>query len=111
MTYFVVFFSYREFRPLIQNRRDRDAGEVFEILNGMMLKDGYLYKKVPINSLSCGVIPSEDDILKFGPSKHDDFNDHEWLSQLYNEQERQLMVLQSDSLEIGFKVHDMVFIR
>ncbi|KAK4385688.1 protein RNA-directed DNA methylation 3 [Sesamum angolense] len=34
-----------EFRPLIQFRRDRETNQMFEILDGMMLKDGYLYKK------------------------------------------------------------------
>ncbi|KAL0286332.1 UNVERIFIED_CONTAM: protein RNA-directed DNA methylation 3 [Sesamum angustifolium] len=53
-----------EFRPLIQFRRDRETNQMFEILDGMMLKDGYLYKKVSIDSLSLwGVMPTEDELL------------------------------------------------
>lgn len=122
LTYFCYIAYCREFRPLIQYRRDRDTGKVFEILDGMMLKDGYLYKKVPINSLSCSVLPSEDELLKFEPPKDEDLNDLDWLSQLYGEQEGKVMirsdkcdgqgeVLSSDSMENGFKVHDMVFFR
>lgn len=56
----------------------------FLCLDGMMLKDGYLYKKVSVDSLSCwGVMPSEEEIMKFKPSENSESADLEWLSQLY----------------------------
>uniref|UniRef100_A0A0A0LN22 KOW domain-containing protein n=1 Tax=Cucumis sativus TaxID=3659 RepID=A0A0A0LN22_CUCSA len=78
-----------EFRPLMQFRRDRETGKLFEFLDGMMLKDGYLYKKISLDSLSCwGVMPSEDELLKFKPSESNESNDLEWLSQLYGEKKK-----------------------
>ncbi|XAR72143.1 hypothetical protein NMG60_11018679 [Bertholletia excelsa] len=76
-----------EFRPLIQYRRDRDTGQAFEILDGMMLKDGYLYKKIAIDSLTfCGVTPTEDELLKYEPSQKEGSDCQEWLTKLYGEQ-------------------------
>nr|KJB73476.1 hypothetical protein B456_011G234600 [Gossypium raimondii] len=78
-----------EFRPLIQFRRDRDTGIGFQILDGMMLKDGYLYKKLSIDSLSCwGVMPTEEELLKFSHSDNNESDDLEWLSQLYGEKKK-----------------------
>ncbi|XVE75442.1 hypothetical protein DITRI_Ditri12bG0094200 [Diplodiscus trichospermus] len=78
-----------EFRPLIQYRRDRDTGIGFQILDGMMLKDGYLYKRVSIDSLSCwGVMPTEEELLKFSHSDSNESDDVEWLAQLYGEKKR-----------------------
>ncbi|XP_052187929.1 protein RNA-directed DNA methylation 3 [Diospyros lotus] len=78
-----------EFRPLIQYRRDRDTGQAFEILDGLMLKDGYLYKKVSIDSLNfSSVMPSEGELLKFEPSKKEESNCQEWLTQLYGEEKK-----------------------
>lgn len=73
----------------MQFRRDRETGKLFEFLDGMMLKDGYLYKKVSLDSLNCwGVTPSEDELLKFKPPESNETNDLEWLSQLYGEKEK-----------------------
>lgn len=67
-------------------RRDRETGKVFEILDGMLLKDGYLYKKVSLDSLNLwGVVPKEEELLKFAPSENDEVNDLEWLTQIYGE--------------------------
>lgn len=110
-----------EFRPLIQYRRDRDTNKIFEILDGMMLKDGYLYKKVSMDSLNFwGVKPSEDELLKFEPSNIDESNDLEFLTQLYGERKKKRHVVSgkgsckgdgssSFGLENKFEVHDLVF--
>ncbi|XP_073016419.1 uncharacterized protein [Primulina eburnea] len=79
-----------EFRPLIQYRRDRDTNEMFEFLDGMMLKDGYLYKKIPMDSLNYwGVVPTGVELLKFESSKKDESTDVQWLSQLFGEKKKQ----------------------
>lgn len=86
-----------------------------------MLKDGYLYKKVSMDSLNFwGVTPKEDELLKFEPSKNDECNDIEWLSQLYGERKKKRPVIigkgggkgegsSSCSTENKFEVHDLVF--
>ncbi|KAJ8422688.1 hypothetical protein Cgig2_023938 [Carnegiea gigantea] len=87
---FLTFWLYREFRPLMQYRRDRDTGKVFEFLDNLMLKDGFLYKKVSFDSLSFWDInPSEDELLKFAPPSTDASDNLEWLSQLYGEQKKE----------------------
>ncbi|XP_050938487.1 protein RNA-directed DNA methylation 3 isoform X2 [Cucumis melo] len=86
-----------EFRPLMQFRRDRETGKLFEFLDGMMLKDGYLYKKISLDSLNCwGVMPSEDELLKFKPSESNESNDLEWLSQLYGEKKKKKKVVTTE---------------
>ncbi|KAB1219015.1 hypothetical protein CJ030_MR3G015069 [Morella rubra] len=109
-----------EFRPLIQYRRDRDTNKVFAILDGLMLKDGYLYKKVSIDSLSCwGVKPSEEELLKFKPSENGESDDLEWLSQLYGEKKKKQVIKSDKGVGKGegasgsggvnsFELHDLV---
>ncbi|KAL2548895.1 protein RNA-directed DNA methylation 3 [Forsythia ovata] len=116
-----------EFRPLIQYRRDRDTNQMFEILDGMLLKDGYLYKKVSIDSLSLwGVMPTDDELLKFEPSKNDESHDGQWLSQLFGEKKKKhVQAIKKDkgggkeggkeggscssTMENNFEMHDLVF--
>ncbi|KAK8277024.1 hypothetical protein V6Z12_D10G237000 [Gossypium hirsutum] len=91
-----------EFRPLIQFRRDRDTGIGFQILDGMMLKDGYLYKKLSIDSLSCwGVMPTEEELLKFSHSDNNESDDLEWLSQLYGEKKKKKTTMNEKGGEKG----------
>ncbi|KAL5735057.1 hypothetical protein ACOSP7_032918 [Xanthoceras sorbifolium] len=108
-----------EFRPLIQYRRDRDTGLTFENLDGLMFKDGYLYKKVSMDSLSCrGVAPSEEELLKFAPSENNESADLEWLSQLYGqEKKRQTVTVEkgsvkgegsSSSSSVNFELYELV---
>lgn len=81
--------SHREFRPIIQVRRDRDTGMTFEHLDSLMLKDGFLYKKVSLDSLtSCGVKPSKEEMLKFTPLEEKETGDVEWISEIYGEEKK-----------------------
>nr|XP_009761364.1 PREDICTED: uncharacterized transmembrane protein DDB_G0289901-like isoform X3 [Nicotiana sylvestris] len=114
-----------DFRPLIQYRKDRDTNLMFEILDGKMLKDGYLYKKVGTDSLSYwGVMPTEAELLKFEPSKSDGPQDVEWLTQLYGDRKKKRIIndfkvgqkggekgegSSSSSMENNFEVDDLVF--
>ncbi|KAK8609561.1 hypothetical protein V6N13_062007 [Hibiscus sabdariffa] len=109
-----------EFRPLIQFRRDRDTGIGFQILDGMMLKDGYLYKRVSIDSLSCwGIMPTEEELLKFSNSDNNESDDLEWLSQLYGEKKKKKTITNEKGgekgegssgfgLEDGFELYNLV---
>lgn len=93
---------YREFRPLIQYRRDRDTGKMFEVLDGLMLKDGYLYKRVSIDSLSCwGVMPTEEELLKFRPSENNESDNLEWLTQIYGGPKKKRVIGNEKSGEKG----------
>jgi transcription elongation factor SPT5 len=50
-------------------RRDHQTDEVFEVLDGLMFKDGFLYKKVALSSLIYwGKQPTEMELLKFSSS-------------------------------------------
>ncbi|XP_057428004.1 protein RNA-directed DNA methylation 3 isoform X2 [Lotus japonicus] len=110
-----------EFRPLIQLKRDRDTGKVFEVLDGMMFKDGFVYKKVSPDSLSLwGVVPTEEELLKFGTSENNESTDLEWLSQLYGDSKKKRVVRGADkggekgegtsssSVVNGFELNDLV---
>ncbi|KAL0903619.1 hypothetical protein M5K25_028011 [Dendrobium thyrsiflorum] len=73
-----------DFRPHIEVRRDRETGEIFEVLDGLMLKDGYLYKKVSMGSLiHWGVQPTSDELMKFEELDKDEVKDVGWLSSIY----------------------------
>ncbi|GMH13299.1 hypothetical protein Nepgr_015140 [Nepenthes gracilis] len=109
-----------EFRPLVQYKRDRDTGKHFEVLDGLMLKDGYLYKKLSIDSLSFwDVNPSEEELQKFSFSSKGGSDNLEWLSQLYGEQKKKCSLniekgggkgegSSGSSALDGFEVHDLV---
>ncbi|KAK4756094.1 hypothetical protein SAY87_009851 [Trapa incisa] len=82
-----------EFRPLICYRRDRETDEVFQVLDGLTLKDGYLYKRVAMDSLSFwGVMPSDEELLKFQPHEDKESSEMEWLDQLYGDKKKTQIV-------------------
>ncbi|KAL9224359.1 hypothetical protein vseg_000402 [Gypsophila vaccaria] len=110
-----------ELRPLIQYRRDRDTGKVFEFLDGLMLKDGFLFKKMSFDSLAFwDVNPTEEELQKFALPSHDESDNVEWLSQLYGEQKKKCDVKivgkgggkgegsSGSNEQSGFEVHDLV---
>lgn len=50
----------------VERRRDPMTGDYFENINGMMFKDGFLYKTVSMKSISTQSIqPSFDELEKF----------------------------------------------
>ncbi|KAK9153877.1 hypothetical protein Sjap_001357 [Stephania japonica] len=78
-----------DIRRHIKSKRDRQTGEVFETVDGLTLKDGYLYKKVSVQSLKyLTELPSAEELEKFNPSNEDKSDDMEWLSQLYGEKRK-----------------------
>ncbi|KAL5717037.1 hypothetical protein ACHQM5_010120 [Ranunculus cassubicifolius] len=81
--------DFEELRSYITVKRDNQTGRFFETIDGLKFKEGYLYKKVSIESISyVDVVPTADDILKFKPHKKDGSDDAEWLSRLYGEQRK-----------------------
>ncbi|XP_020091605.1 protein RNA-directed DNA methylation 3 isoform X3 [Ananas comosus] len=103
-----------EFRPLIETRRDRQSGEVFEVLDGMMLKDGYMYKWVSNGSVVFwGVQPSESELLKFSNVNKDDSEDLDWVSSVYSGRKKVRLTDDSDNVATTsrkneYKLHDLV---
>lgn len=50
----------------VERRRDPMTGDYFENINGMMFKDGFLYKTVSMKSISSqNIQPSFDELEKF----------------------------------------------
>uniref|UniRef100_A0A1D1Y2K9 Putative transcription elongation factor SPT5 1 n=1 Tax=Anthurium amnicola TaxID=1678845 RepID=A0A1D1Y2K9_9ARAE len=102
-----------DFRPQIEIRHDRETGEIFQILDGLMLKDGYLYKKVSISSLNCfGAEPSSTELVKFEPAKQDEPQVAEYIAHLCGGDKRNNLETLDNSLEDkgnAFKPHDLVF--
>ncbi|KAK9061290.1 hypothetical protein SSX86_018470 [Deinandra increscens subsp. villosa] len=118
---FLTSSELEAYRPLVQCRRDRDTGDVYEVFDGMTLKDGYLYKKVPLDSLSLwDVKPSEDELIKFTPANKEESNDVEWLTGLFGERKKKKTTetnnntggkgegSSSSTMENGFEVPELV---
>ncbi|XP_050212028.1 protein RNA-directed DNA methylation 3 [Mercurialis annua] len=109
-----------EFRPLVQFRRDRDTGLHVEVLDNLILKDGYLLKKVSLDSLNCwGVVPSEEELLKFQPSENFESDNTEWLKQLYGSPKKKRVIgndkggekgesSSGSGMQNGFELYDLV---
>ncbi|CAN1799948.1 Protein RNA-directed DNA methylation 3 [Linum perenne] len=112
-----------EFRPLIQFRRDRDSGLMFEVLDGLMLKDGFLYKKVSLDSLNCwSVMPSEEELLKFESPENNQSGNLEWLAEIYGAKKKKKVIRNEKGGEKGesssgtgsqatFEIYDFVCFR
>ncbi|KAF0925336.1 hypothetical protein E2562_016028 [Oryza meyeriana var. granulata] len=81
------------FRPHTEMRRDRQTGDVFEVLDGLMFKDGFLYKRVALSSLIYwGIQPTETELLKFSssPTNTSSTDDLDWVSSIYGPNKRNL---------------------
>ncbi|XP_039800344.1 protein RNA-directed DNA methylation 3-like isoform X2 [Panicum virgatum] len=80
------------FRPHIEMKRDRQTGEVFEVLDGLMFKDGFLYKRVALSSLIYwGIQPTETELLKFSsPLNRASADDLDWVSSIYGPKKRNI---------------------
>ncbi|XP_078170913.1 kow domain-containing transcription factor 1 isoform X2 [Carex rostrata] len=108
------------FRPHIEVRRDRQSGETFEILDGNMLKDGYLFKWVALNSLIYwGVDPTDSERIKFSPPlrEGEEVDPEEWVSGLYDSRRKKSRASTSANLKAStseliedstFVIHDLV---
>lgn len=74
-------------------KRDRQTGEVFEVLDGLMFKDGFLYKRVALSSLIYwGIQPTETELLKFSssPINRASADDLDWVSNIYGPKKRNI---------------------
>ncbi|KAK1371247.1 Transcription elongation factor SPT5 [Heracleum sosnowskyi] len=75
----------REMHIRVERKRDPITGDFFESINGMMFKDGFLYKTVSVKSTtSQGIQPSFDELEKFRqPDEDGDDDDMASLSTLF----------------------------
>lgn len=68
----------------VERRRDKDSGEYFEMVDGMMFKDGFLYKIVSLRSISSqNIQPTFDELEKFRKPGDDVDGDVASLSTLF----------------------------
>ncbi|PWA49944.1 KOW-like protein [Artemisia annua] len=74
----------RDMNIRVERRRDKKTGDYFENINGMMFKDGFLYKTVSIKSIRTqNIQPSFDELVKFQQPNEDGDGDIESLSTLF----------------------------
>lgn len=76
---FINIPEVKDMRIPVEHKRDLVIGELFETIEGMMFKDGYVYKTVSMKSISSqNIQPSFDKLLKFqrrGDDASDDVAD------------------------------------
>ncbi|KAL6635202.1 hypothetical protein ACP70R_027873 [Stipagrostis hirtigluma subsp. patula] len=81
------FFSVDEAREMhirVDRRRNRDSGEYFDIVDGLMFKDGFLHKTFSVKSISTqNIQPSFDELEKFRKPGDDRNEDVASLSSLF----------------------------
>ncbi|KAF3790490.1 RNA-directed DNA methylation 3 protein [Nymphaea thermarum] len=79
-------YELEKLQQFVKLKRNQRTGEVFETIGGLTLKDGFLYKKVRLESLNCwDVRPSDIEHEQFKDSKRVSTKDDLWLSKLYGE--------------------------
>ncbi|KAI7754771.1 hypothetical protein M8C21_033839, partial [Ambrosia artemisiifolia] len=67
----------REMHIRVERRRDPMTGDYYENINGMMFKDGFLYKTVSMKSISTqNIQPSFDELEKFRQPSENGENDN-----------------------------------
>ncbi|KAM0835533.1 hypothetical protein ACQ4PT_062861 [Festuca glaucescens] len=79
------------FAPHIERKRDRQTGDVFEVLDSLMFKDGFLYKRVALSSLIYwGIQPTDTERVKFSSSTSTktSADDMDWVSSVYGQKKR-----------------------
>ncbi|KAD1397643.1 hypothetical protein E3N88_42881 [Mikania micrantha] len=74
----------REMHIRVERRRDPMTGDYYENINGMMFKDGFLYKTVSMKSISAqNIQPSFDELEKFRQPNENGDGDIASLSTLF----------------------------
>ena len=92
-------------------KHDHETNEFFEILDGLMLKGGYLYKKVSFFSLIySGVRPLKTELFKFESSEDNKPQDMGWIAYIYQEQNKKNLEDSNIRLkkEKTYQLHDLV---
>eukprot|EP00252_Welwitschia_mirabilis_P027077 TRINITY_DN9158_c0_g1_i3.p1 TRINITY_DN9158_c0_g1~~TRINITY_DN9158_c0_g1_i3.p1 ORF type:complete len:1022 (-),score=279.00 TRINITY_DN9158_c0_g1_i3:488-3553(-) len=80
---FINMREVKDMRIPVERKRDPVTKEVFETIDGMMFKDGYIYKTVSLKSISSqNIQPSFDELQKFQKPGEDANDDIAGLSAL-----------------------------
>uniref|UniRef100_A0ACD5ZQB5 Uncharacterized protein n=1 Tax=Avena sativa TaxID=4498 RepID=A0ACD5ZQB5_AVESA len=86
------FFNIDEAREMhirVERRRNKDTGEYFEMVDGLMFKDGFLHKIVSIKSIHTqGIQPTFDELEKFKKPGDDLNGDSSSLSTLFSNRKK-----------------------
>ena len=89
LSLFANFHTNREMHIRVERRRDKDSGEYFEMVDGLMFKDGFLYKPVSIKSIHTqGIQPSFDELEKFKKPGDDMNGDMSSLNTLFSNRKK-----------------------
>ncbi|XP_043719311.1 putative transcription elongation factor SPT5 homolog 1 [Telopea speciosissima] len=81
---FINIEEAREMHIRVERRRDPVTGDYFENIEGMMFKDGFLYKTVSMKSISSqNIQPTFDELEKFQKPGEDGDGDMSSLSTLF----------------------------
>ncbi|KAL6525045.1 hypothetical protein OROMI_030638 [Orobanche minor] len=90
------FMNIHEARVLhipVERRRDQMTGDYFDKIEGMMFKDGFLYKKLSLKSLRTeNVLPTLDELEKFRLPVESGDDDMSSLSALFENRKRSRFV-------------------
>ncbi|XP_058074937.1 putative transcription elongation factor SPT5 homolog 1 [Magnolia sinica] len=79
----------REMHIRVERRRDTVTGDYFETIDGMMFKDGFLYKTVSVKSISTqNIQPTFDELEKFRKPGDDGEGDMASLSTLFSNRKK-----------------------
>lgn len=83
MPLFLKWIAIRELKLRVERRRG-ESGEIFDCVEGLMFKDGFLYKTVSMKSISANNIqPTFDELEKFRKPGEDTSGDLASLSTLF----------------------------
>nr|KAJ0222772.1 hypothetical protein LSAT_V11C200091600 [Lactuca sativa] len=95
------------YRLRVRHSLDPETGDLYEVFDGMKLKDGYVFKKLSLDSLNFSSKPSEAELKKFSPGKEqEESNDLNKKQTTNNNQVPE--GLSSSDMENTFEIPDLV---
>ncbi|XP_023734660.1 uncharacterized protein LOC111882529 isoform X2 [Lactuca sativa] len=96
-----------ELKLRVRHSLDPETGDLYEVFDGMKLKDGYVFKKLSLDSLNFSSKPSEAELKKFSPGKEqEESNDLNKKQTTNNNQVPE--GLSSSDMENTFEIPDLV---
>ncbi|KAI3721463.1 hypothetical protein L2E82_32475 [Cichorium intybus] len=92
------------YRIRVRSSLDPDTGDLYDVVDGMKLKDGYVFKKLALDSLNfSNCKPSEAELKKFRPGRQQESNDVNTKQTINNDR-----VGEGSDMEHSFEVSDFV---
>ncbi|KAL7613068.1 hypothetical protein Lser_V15G08539 [Lactuca serriola] len=95
------------YRLRVRHSLDPETGDLYEVFDGMKLKDGYVFKKLSLDSLNFSSKPSEAELKNFSPGKEQEESNDVNKKQTTNNNQVQEGLSSSD-MENTFEIPDLV---